>query len=247
MLQPESKANELLEMLVDSMLTGKLNLLPLEVMRIKKEIDKLPDPIFKLYLKGTIGILTGKNLTESMSLCERAINMDKSSSFYWSNYIVTLRNFGFLKKHYEFIEETSHLMSFSPKRVGYELFMSGIFLLRTDLSEFAISTLDKMDISLSDIGLDDSNIATLNLIYENPEKIAKLKPMVSCLLDVVDKQYTGTILSSIKKYPDGTICYVFMADLSIDMVSTLNDRLFDKLYEKDLLSSDICVYIDSKE
>lgn len=246
MLRPQSKGNEILDTITASIFAGELKLLPIQAMGVKRDIEKLDDIALKLHLKGIMAILQGDDVSEGIFLCERAISLNTTKPLYWNNYIVTLRNAGLYKKHNDFIEKTSDLLSFYPKILGYELFMLGVFALRADLIDAAISGLEKMGISIDDVGINGEDKGTFMLMYNNPELIEQFRPMVDCLFDVVDRQYKGVISTSLKKDVDGSMTYVFKVDLGIDEISTLNDQLFNLLYEKDLLSSDCCIYIEPR-
>ncbi len=246
MLCPESKGNEILDTLTSSMLAGEIKLLPIDIMRAKREIDKLDDPVLRLHLKGIITILCGNNVEEGISLCERAIMLNPTDSLYWNNYVVTLRSAGLFKKHNEFIEKSISLLSCYPKLISYELFMMGVFSLRVDVINDVILNLEKMNLSIDDVGINDEDRRTTMLMLENASLINQFRPMVDCLFDVVDRQYKGSIWSFLKKDIDGTMTYVFRVGLDCDRVADLNEQLFDLLYDKNLLTSDCCIYIESK-
>lgn len=246
MLRPESKGNEILDTLTSSMLAGEMKLFPIDIARTKREIDKLDDPVLRLHLKGIMTILSGNDVDEGISLCERAIMLNPTDSLYWNNYVVTLRSAGLFKKHNEFIEMSSSKLICHPKLIGYELFMMGIFSLRADLINDVILNLEKMNLSIDDVGINDEDRRTAMLMWENSSLINQFRPMVDCLFDVVDHQYKGSISSFLKKDIDGTMTYVFRANLNCDQVADLNEQLFELLYDKNLLTSDCCIYIESE-
>ncbi|HHR5878017.1 TPA: hypothetical protein ACS7W8_001484 [Providencia alcalifaciens] len=244
MLRPQSKGQEILDTIAESMLSGELKLFPIQVMGIKREIERLADIALKLHLKGIMAILQGVEIEEGMSLCERAIKLDQTNPSYWNNYIVTLRNAGLHQKHNAFIEESSHLINYHPKMLGYELFMLGVYSLRIELIDAAVSILEKMGISIDDIGLNTEGKVTAMLMRENASLIEQFRPMVDCLLDIVERQYKGSPSTLLKKDSDGTMTYIFRVNLDLDKVSDLNEQLFESLYDKGLLSSDCCIYIE---
>ncbi|HHR6017231.1 TPA: tetratricopeptide repeat protein [Providencia alcalifaciens] len=246
MLSPKSKGREILDTIAESMLSGELKLFPIQVMGIKRDIDKLANIALKLHLKGIITILQGVEIDEGISLCERAIKLDPTEPSYWNNYIVTLRNAGLHQKHNAFIEESSYLINYHPKMLGYELFMLGVYSLRIELIDAAVSILEKMGISIDDAGINDENEGAVMQMRNNPELIERFRPMVDCLFDVVDRQCKGGISTTLKSDIDGSMTYVFKVYLDMDEISALNDQLFDLLYEKDLLSSDCCIYIEPR-
>ncbi|MFY3771395.1 tetratricopeptide repeat protein [Providencia manganoxydans] len=246
MLRPESKGNEILDTLTSSMLAGEMRLLPIDVMRAKREIDKLDDPVLKLHLKGIIAILSRGDVDEGITLCERAITLNPTDSLYWNNYVVTLRSAGLFKKHNEFIEKSSSKLIYYPNVIGYELFMMGVFSLRIDVINDVILNLEKMNLSIDDVGINDEDRRTAMLMWENSSLINQFRPMVDCLFDVVDHQYKGSISSFLKKDIDGTMTYVFRVGLNFEQVTDLNEQLFELLYDKNLLTSDCCIYIESE-
>lgn len=246
MLQPQSKGNEILDALTGSILKGELDLLPIQVAGIKREISKLDNVAFKIHLRGILALLQGGDIHEAMELCERAISLDTSESLYWSNYIVALRNLGYLKKHNEFVRNSFYLIEYFPKRVSYELLSLGMLSLDFEIIQKTMQFLDKVGIKMEEIGIDGSKGGTIMLMCENTEQVTKLTPMVSHVFDVLNEQYNGQI-AFLLRTDDGTMGYIFKVKLGLSDVERLNDELFDRLYDNDLLHDDCFVHIEAKE
>ncbi|MDN0012510.1 hypothetical protein AB7250_19070 [Providencia stuartii] len=239
---PQSKGDDILFELEPSMKSGKFKLFPLQVAKIKREINSLDDYAYQDHLNGIIALLDG-DISKGNKLCLSAIESSPETEGFWGNYAMVLRNVGLLKKHFQVIEESvEHAFCYDLLTLAV---YAGITTLNLELVNDALAKAHKLEMNKAKL-LNKASMQAITTISNNKQMmINQIKPMVDILIDVVDGEYTGNYGISIKEDMDGIVGYRFIVDIDPDKASKLNDILFDKIYESGIDDSGCFVFIDS--
>lgn len=245
MIAPQTKSSEIMDKLTPSLINEDDLLDEHTLRRLLRDVESIPVADERLALKGIILILLGK-VDEGSVFCDRAIQIDPTQLANWGNYVTVLNTYGHSSKRrevmYRAIDNVHKCPALFPILTNYTLVSFDY--------EMLVMLIDKADKMLVDItqNLHPSEAFKFNSLLKNPGKAKEFSKLSCETLDFLDKKKISRVGTALCIDLDdiwGFICAI--KGVNLDIVSDLNDELFEYLYNKSVDMSGMYAFFEVAE